>query len=58
MDTMTYASIAALPWSVAQNRKQLLPAEAEFTPLNLSYIAWPFRVSDAQLGAFCGLADR
>jgi hypothetical protein len=38
MDTMTYASAAALPWSLAQHKKQPVAPEAEFTPLNLSCI--------------------
>jgi hypothetical protein len=38
MDTMTYASVAALPLSVAQNKKQQVVPEAEFTTLDLSYI--------------------
>ena len=38
MDTMTYASVAALPWSVAQNKKQPVVPEVEFTPLDLSRI--------------------
>jgi hypothetical protein len=38
MDTMTYASVAALPWSVAQHNKHPVAPEAEFTPLDLSYI--------------------
>jgi hypothetical protein len=38
MDTMTYASVAALPKSVAQSKKYIAVPEAEFTPLDLSYI--------------------
>ena len=38
MDTMTYALVAALPWSVAQQNKHLVAREAEFTPIDLSYI--------------------
>jgi hypothetical protein len=39
MDTMTYASVAVLPWSVAEQNKHLVIREAEFTPMDLSYIA-------------------
>jgi hypothetical protein len=38
METMTYAAVAALPWSVVQNKKHPLVPEAEFTPLDLSRI--------------------
>src|SRR5438132_550188 len=38
MDTMTYASVAALPWSVAQNKKHPVVPEAEFTPVDLPCI--------------------
>jgi len=38
MDTMTYASVAALPWSVAQNSKYPVIPEPEFIPFSLSYI--------------------
>ena len=39
MDTMTYASVAVLPWSIAQNNKPAGGPEAEFDPLDLSYIS-------------------
>jgi hypothetical protein len=38
METMTYASVATLPWSIAQNKKHPVVLEAEFTPLDLSRI--------------------
>jgi hypothetical protein len=38
MDTMTYASAAVLPWSVAQNSKYPCAPESDFVPLDLSYI--------------------
>jgi hypothetical protein len=38
METMTYAAVAALSWSVAQNNKRPVVPEAEFTPLDLSRI--------------------
>ena len=38
MDTMTYASAAVLPWSVAQDRKYSFAPESDFVPLDLSYI--------------------
>jgi hypothetical protein len=31
MDTMTYAAVAVLPWSVAQQNKHPVVPEAEFT---------------------------
>jgi hypothetical protein len=34
MDTMTYASVAALPWSVAQTNKHHIVPEAVFPSLN------------------------
>jgi hypothetical protein len=34
MDTMTYASVAALPWSVAQTNKHHIVSEAVFPSLN------------------------
>jgi len=39
MDTMTYASVAALPWSVAQTNKHRIVPEAEFPSLNLFTMA-------------------
>jgi hypothetical protein len=36
MDTITYASVAALPLSIAQSSKRPLVAEADFVPLNLA----------------------
>jgi len=38
MDTMTFASVAALPWSVAQTNKHPIVPETEFASLNLSFI--------------------
>jgi len=38
MDTITYASAAVLPWSVAQNGKYSLVPESDFVPLDLSYL--------------------
>jgi hypothetical protein len=39
MDTMTYASAATLPLSIAQNSKYSVVAESEFVPFDLSYIS-------------------
>jgi hypothetical protein len=39
MDTITYASVAVLPWSVAQNNQRAGLSEAEFDPLELSYLS-------------------
>jgi|GraSoiStandDraft_51_1057287.scaffolds.fasta_scaffold2273880_1 hypothetical protein len=38
MDTMTYASVAALPWSVAQTNNPPNVPETEFALLNLSFL--------------------
>ena len=38
MDTMTYASVAALPASVVQSSKYRDVPESEFVPLDLSYL--------------------
>jgi hypothetical protein len=38
MDTMTYASVAALPASIVQSSKYPVVPESEFVPLDLSYI--------------------
>ena len=37
MDTMTYASLAAIPGRLAQKNKQPVPPETEFTPLDPSH---------------------
>jgi hypothetical protein len=39
MDTMTYASVAILPWSVAEKNKQDAIPETEFTSFNLTYLS-------------------
>ncbi|MBV8898702.1 MAG: hypothetical protein JOY92_01125 [Verrucomicrobia bacterium] len=39
MDTITYASVAVLPWSIAQGKKRPLVPEADFVPLDLTYVA-------------------
>ena len=39
MVRMTYASVGADPWTVVQNKIHPAVAEAEFTPLDLSYIS-------------------
>ena len=38
MDTITYASVAALPWSIVQSTKPRLVPEGDFVPLNLTYL--------------------
>ena len=38
MDTMTYASVAVLPWSIAQDRTRPVRAEVEYIRLDLSMI--------------------
>jgi hypothetical protein len=39
MDTVTYASVAALPRSVVQPPECLRVPEVEFVPLELSYLS-------------------
>jgi hypothetical protein len=38
MDTMTYASIAVIPWSIAESGQRPVVPEPEFAPFNLSFI--------------------
>jgi hypothetical protein len=38
MDTITYASVAVLPWSIVQSSKRPLVPEADFVPLDLTYL--------------------
>jgi hypothetical protein len=38
MDTMTYASVAVLPWSIAQDYTLSVLPDVEFIPLDLSMI--------------------
>ena len=38
MDTITYASVAALPWSIVQRTKRPLVAEADFVPLDFRFL--------------------
>ena len=38
MDTMTYASVAVLPWSIAQDRTHHVLPEVEFIRLDVSMI--------------------
>jgi hypothetical protein len=40
MDTMTYASLAAIPRSAAEANKRPIVPEVEFTPLNLVALVW------------------
>jgi hypothetical protein len=38
MDTMTYASVAVLPWSIAQDRTHFVRQDLELPPIELSMI--------------------
>ena len=38
MDTITYASVAALPMIIARYRKHKVVPETEFTPIVISWI--------------------
>jgi hypothetical protein len=49
MDTMTYASVAALPESVANSTRRLLVPEVELTPLDLSYLGKSIRAEISRL---------
>jgi hypothetical protein len=39
MDTMIYASVAVLPWSIAQDQTQFIRRDFELLPLDLSMIS-------------------
>jgi hypothetical protein len=43
MDTMTYASVAAIPESVANSTRRLLVPEVELIPLDLSHLGKSIR---------------
>jgi hypothetical protein len=49
MDTMTYASVAILPESVANSTRRLLVPEVELTPLDLSYLGRSIRAEISRL---------
>ena len=49
MDTMTYASVAALPASVASSTRRLQVPEVELTPLDLSYLGKSIRAEISRL---------
>ena len=49
MDTMTYASVASLPESVANSTRRLLVPEVELTPLDLSYLGKSIRAEISRL---------
>jgi hypothetical protein len=49
MDTMTYASVATLPESVANSTRRLLVPEVELTPLDLSYLGKNIRAEISRL---------
>ena len=49
MDTMTYASVAALPETVAKSSRRLLVPEVELTPLDLSYLGKSIRAEISRL---------
>jgi hypothetical protein len=38
MDTMTYASVAMLPWSIAEDNTYFVRHDLEILPLDLSMI--------------------
>ena len=49
MDTMTYASVAALPENVANSTRRLQVPEVELTPLDLSYLGKSIRAELSRL---------
>ena len=49
MDTMTYASVAALPENVANSTRRLLVPEVELAPLDLSYLGKSIRAEISRL---------
>ena len=38
MDTMTYASVAALPWRIAEDHADFVRQDLELAPIELSLI--------------------
>ena len=38
MDTMTYASVAVLPWSIAEEHTHFVRQDLELLPMDLSMI--------------------
>ena len=49
MDTMTYASVAALPERVANSTRRLQVPEVELSPLDLSYLGKSIRAEISRL---------
>jgi hypothetical protein len=49
MDTVTYASVAVLPESVANSTRRLLVPEVELNPLDLSYLGRSIRAEISRL---------
>ena len=49
MDTVTYASVAVIPESVANSTRRLLVPEVEITPLDLSYLGKSIRAEISRL---------
>jgi hypothetical protein len=39
MDTTTYASLAVIPWTLAENNERPVVPEVELTPLDLAALA-------------------
>ena len=57
MDTMTYASVAALPENVANSTRRLLVPEVELTPLDLSYLGKSIRAEISRRTKCAGWRD-
>jgi hypothetical protein len=49
METVTYASVAVIPESVANSTRRLLVPEVEITPLDLSYLGRSIRAEISRL---------
>jgi hypothetical protein len=49
METVTYASVAVIPESVANSTRRLLVPEVEITPLDLSYLGKSIRAEISRL---------
>jgi hypothetical protein len=51
MDTITYASIAAIPWAIADNNQGPVVPEVELAPLDVSALVLLFVTSKALHGS-------
>ena len=57
METVTYASVAVIPESVANSTRRLLVPEVEITPLDLSYLGKSIRAEISRRTKCAGWRD-